>query len=86
MKRKRHSPEEIIRKLRKADADLAAGQPIAAIVRTRQITWVTQRGKRSTVPLPRLRTVEECLRDPMPDQSWMDHPIPQERFTRWLRP
>ncbi len=31
MKRKRHSPEEIIRKLRQADAELAAGQPIAAI-------------------------------------------------------
>ena len=31
MKRKRHSPEEIIHKLRQADAELAAGQPIAAI-------------------------------------------------------
>lgn len=31
MKRKRHSPEEIIRKLRQADAELAAGQPIAAV-------------------------------------------------------
>jgi len=30
MKRKRHCPEEIIRKLRQADAELAAGQTIAA--------------------------------------------------------
>lgn len=57
---------------------------VAAIVRRREIAWVTQRGKRSAVALPRLRTVEDCLRDPMPDQSWMDSPIPQEQFTRWL--
>ncbi len=31
MKRKRHSPEQIIHKLRQADAELAAGQPMAAI-------------------------------------------------------
>jgi transposase-like protein len=31
MKRKRHTPEQIIHKLRQADAELAAGQPIAAI-------------------------------------------------------
>mgnify|MGYP005847934801 FL=1 len=31
MKRKRHSPEQIIHALRPADAELAAGQPIAAI-------------------------------------------------------
>jgi putative transposase len=30
MKRKRHSPEQIINKLRQADAELAAGQRIAA--------------------------------------------------------
>ena len=59
---------------------------VSAIVRRREIAWITQRGKRSAVPLPRLRTVEECLRDPMPDQSWMSSPIPQEKFTRWLAP
>ena len=57
---------------------------VAAIVRRREVAWITQKGKRSTVALPRLRTVEDCLRDPMPDQSWMDRPIPQEKFTRWL--
>ena len=57
---------------------------VSSVVRRREITWVTQRGKRSTVPVPRLRTVEDCMRDPMPDQSWMTRPIPQERFTRWL--
>ena len=31
MKRKHHTPEQIIHELRQADAELAAGQPIAAI-------------------------------------------------------
>jgi len=31
MKRKHHTAEQIIHKLRQADAELAAGQPIAAI-------------------------------------------------------
>jgi transposase-like protein len=31
MKRKHHTPEQIIHKLRQADAELATGQPIAAI-------------------------------------------------------
>jgi len=56
----------------------------SAIVRQGKIAWITQAGKRSSVPVPRLRTVQECLKDPMPDQSWMGRPIPQERFTRWL--
>ena len=59
---------------------------VSAIVHNREIAWITQRGKRSTVPVPRLRTVEDCMRDPMPDQSWMDSPIPEEKFTRWLAP
>lgn len=59
---------------------------VTGIERRREIAWTTQRGKRSTVPLPRLRTVEDCLRDPMPDQSWMDRPMPQEKFTHWLIP
>lgn len=57
---------------------------VNAIIRHREIAWITQRGKRSAVALPCLRTVEECLCDPMPDQSWMDSPLPEERFTHWL--
>lgn len=57
---------------------------VSAIERSGKIAWVTQRGKRSTVAVPRLRSVEDCLGDPMPDQSWMDNPISQDRFTRWL--
>ncbi len=57
---------------------------VSAIVRKREIAWITQRGTCSCVSVPRLRTVEDCLQDPMPDQDWMDSPIPQERFTAWL--
>lgn len=58
----------------------------AAILRRRKIAWVTQRGKPSSVLVPQLRTVEDCMSDPMPDQSWMSHPIPQKKFTGWLVP
>jgi len=57
---------------------------VSAIVRKRKIAWITQRGKCSSVHIPSLRTVEDCLQDPMPDQGWMDSPIPQEKFTAWL--
>ena len=59
---------------------------VSAIIRRGEIAWITQRGKLSTVPVPRLRTVADCMRDPMPDQSWMGSPIQQEKFTRWLAP
>jgi hypothetical protein len=57
---------------------------VLAIQRCKQIAWVTQRGTTSVIPLPRLKTVEECLHEPMPDQSWMDTPIPQEKFADWV--
>ncbi len=57
---------------------------VSAIARSGEITWVTKKGKRSTVAVPRLRSVEDCLRDPMPNQSWMSTPIPQDKFTYWL--
>jgi hypothetical protein len=67
-------------------ADARMGVEIArAIQRRRQIAWVTQKGTLSSIPLPRLRTVEDCLSDPMPDQSWMTSPIPQAKFAGWMR-
>ena len=68
-----------------ADARMT-NEVVSAIIRRREIAWITQSGKLSTVPVPRLRTVEDCMRDPMPDQSWMDSPISQEKFTHWLAP
>ena len=49
-----------------------------------RISWITMRGTPASVPIPQLRTVEDCMRDPMPDQSWMNEPMRQEKFTGWL--
>jgi hypothetical protein len=58
---------------------------ISAIGRKRQIAWITQKGTRSSIPLPRLRTVRECMGDSMPDQSWMSKPIPKSKFIGWMK-
>ena len=68
----------------KGDARMTV-EIVSEIQRRREIAWVTQRGKLSAVPIARLRTVEECLSDPMPDQSWMNTPIGQEKFVGWLK-
>jgi len=57
---------------------------VDAVVRARQISWITMRGTPSSAPISQLRTVEDCMRDPMPDQSWMSEPLPEEKFTGWL--
>jgi len=66
------------------DARLTA-QVVERIIARGGVQWITQRGSASFVKFTRLRPVGECLRDPMPDQSWMDAPIRDERFTGWLR-
>lgn len=58
---------------------------VDAIVRARRISWITMRGTPSSVPVAQLRTVEDCMHDPMPDQSWMSEPLREEKFTGWLR-
>ena len=55
-----------------------------AIIDAGEVRWVTQRGSTSSVRMPRLRTIEDCLADPMPDQSWMDTPILESSFAGWL--
>jgi hypothetical protein len=59
-------------------------QIVEAILRRKQIAWITQRGQRRTEPLPQLKPVAECMLDPMPDQSWMAKPLGQEKFVKWL--
>lgn len=65
------------------DARMTA-EIVQAILAAGEVRWITQRGKPSGVPMRALRTVEGCMRDPMPDQSWMDEPMGQERFCGWL--
>lgn len=65
------------------DARMTVGI-VSAIISRREIAWIKHDGRRASVAVPRLRTVAECMADPMPDQSWMDGPMPQSRFTGWL--
>ena len=57
---------------------------ILAIQKIRQVRWVTGRGYISSKPMPRLKSVEEVIQDPEPDQSWMDTPMPKVKFYKWV--
>jgi len=35
--------------------------------------------------MPYLKTVEEVIQDPEPDQSWMDIPIPKGILYKWIK-
>ncbi len=57
---------------------------ILAIQKIKQVRWVTGRGYVSSKPMPRLKSVEEVIQDPEPDQSWMDTPMPKAKFYKWV--
>jgi hypothetical protein len=47
--------------------------------------WTTRKGTVSSMPLPRgWLTVDEALRLPVPDTSWMSDPPSREEFMAWL--
>lgn len=64
MKRKRHSPEQIVRKLREADAELAAGRTIDQVARKLGISeqtfhrWRNQYGGMKAAEMKRLKELE----------------------------
>lgn len=64
MKRKRHSPEQIIEKLRQAEADLGSGSPIEQVCRKLEISeatlhrWRTQYGGLKGPEMRRLKELE----------------------------
>ena len=65
MKRKRHSPEQIITKLREADAELASGTPIEQICKKLEVSeatfhrWRTQYGGMKADEMKRLKGLEK---------------------------
>jgi putative transposase len=65
MKRKRHSPEEVIRKLREADGRLANGESIAQVCRDLGVSettyhrWKNQFGGMKAPEAKRLRELEK---------------------------
>jgi len=58
---------------------------VRAIQETRQVRWVTGKGRISSKPMPRLKSVEEVIQDPEPDQSWMDNPLLKTKFYEWVQ-
>jgi hypothetical protein len=52
----------------------------------RKFEWITQKGSKSTMPLPRgWLTVGDALKLPQPDTSWMSRPISRSEFTGWIK-
>jgi putative transposase len=64
-RRKRHSPEQIVRKLRDADAMLNAGQDLAAVLQALEISeatyhrWRNQYGGMKSEEARRLKELED---------------------------
>lgn len=64
MRKKRHTPEQIIRKLRDAEAQMASGRPIAEIAKELGISettfhrWKNQYGGMKSDEAKRLRELE----------------------------
>jgi transposase-like protein len=64
MKRRRHTPEQIIRKLREADAELAAGRTIGEVCQKLEISeptfqrWRNQYGGMKADEAKRLKELE----------------------------
>jgi putative transposase len=64
-KRKRHGAEEIVRKLRDADAMLAAGKDLAAVLQTLEVSeatlhrWRNQYGGMKSEEAKRLKQLED---------------------------
>lgn len=55
-----------------------------SVERTRRIQWTSQRGAPAQVEVPRLLSVRECLALPLPDTSWMSHPVSRDSFVGWI--
>jgi hypothetical protein len=66
--------------------DVRATIELAAECRRRRMfKWITSRGKVGTMPLPKgWLSVDEAMRLPLPDTSWMSDPIPRRSYYGWL--
>ncbi|MBN2589873.1 MAG: ribonuclease H-like domain-containing protein [Sedimentisphaerales bacterium] len=60
-------------------------QVIIEIMKCKEIAWITQKRETRSVYISKLKTVEDVLKEPEPDQSWMDNPIDRRKFYEWLR-
>ncbi len=58
---------------------------VLAIQKAKETRWVTGRGSIGSKPMPHFKQVGEVIRDPEPDQSWMDTPMPKLKFYEWIQ-
>jgi RNase_H superfamily len=62
-----------------------AMQIAEAAERQRKFEWITRKGTKSKMPLPKgWLTVREALALPEPDTSWMSNPVKRRDFTGWF--
>jgi hypothetical protein len=60
-------------------------QVAEACDKKKSFQWITRKGTSSSMELRNgWLTVEDALKLPAPDTSWMSEPIPRHRFTGWL--
>jgi hypothetical protein len=57
---------------------------VKEFIKRKEIVWISQKEEIKSEPIPRLKTVEELLKEREPDQSWMDHPISRKNFYQWF--
>jgi hypothetical protein len=51
----------------------------------KRFRWITKAGYAKEIALPRgWMTVEEALKFPLPDVSWMEKPWPREKLMGWI--
>jgi hypothetical protein len=50
----------------------------------RKAQWVTAKGYVRKKPKPCLKPGVEVIKDPLPDQSWLDTPMPRRKFYQWV--
>ncbi len=56
-----------------------------ACERNGRLRWISRRGGARDMPLPKgWLSVDEALKLPLPDTSWMTNPIGREQVTAWL--
>jgi hypothetical protein len=57
---------------------------VRAIQQAGEVRWLASNGTIRSEPMERLKSVEEVIGDPAPDQSWMDRPLPKSKFCGWV--
>lgn len=54
-----------------------------AVEQQKGFDWRARSGRLNSIRINEWKTVEECLKIPEPDTSWMSDPWPRSRFTEW---